>query len=364
MRDHELVHGSLESLGRARSGDASARHTVDTEYRDDSIRVPFDAIRRESPQTGKAYVTIIEGCNHRCTYCIVPTTRGREICRPMDEVLAEVRSLADAGILEVEFLGQTVNAYRDRQGNTLAQLLRATATLPGIERMRFTTSHPAQMTEDLMDAMQASRPTLCPYLHLPVQSGSSEVLARMRRGYDRTTYLAKLHALRERIPEMLFGTDVIVGFPGETEEEFAQTLQLLDEVPFDTVYSFAYSERPGTAAVEMGDDVPLAVRMERLQRVQSRQQEIQQGRNLRWIGETVEVLVEGRSKRDASRWTGRTPENRIVHFSGETSPGQLKWVEITASTPYSLLGRPCGPGGRSTRTRQKRDGKARGTSNA
>jgi tRNA-2-methylthio-N6-dimethylallyladenosine synthase len=230
--------------------------------------------------------------------------------------------------------------------------------------MRFTTSHPAQMTENLMDAMQASRPTLCPYLHLPVQSGSSDVLARMRRGYDCATYVAKLHALRDRIPEMLFGTDVIVGFPGETEEEFAQTLRLLDEVSFDTVFSFAYSERPGTRAGEMGDDVPLAVKMERLQRLQAKQQEIQQRRNLRWVGETVEVLVEARSKRDASRWTGRTPENRIVHFSGETSPGKLEWVEVTRSTPYSLLGKPCGPGEPSTQSQREQAGKARGTSNA
>jgi tRNA-2-methylthio-N6-dimethylallyladenosine synthase len=335
------------TLERLRAGDMSVRHTVDIEYRDDSIRYPFDAIRRESPETGKAYVTIIEGCNHRCTYCIVPTTRGREIYRPMNEVLTEVRALAETGILEVEFLGQTVNAYRDLDANTLADLLRAAAAVPGIERLRFTTSHPAQMTESLMDAMHSTRPTLCPYLHLPVQSGSSDVLARMRRGYDRDTYVAKIQALRDRMPEMLFGTDVIVGFPGETEEEFAKTLDLLDEVSFDTVYSFAYSERPGTRAIALGDDVPMAVKMERLQRLQARQQEIQRRRNQRWIGEQVEVLVEGRSKRDASRWTGRTPENRIVHFAGQTSPGRLEWVKITASTPYSLMGTPCGPPGTS-----------------
>jgi len=351
-------------LERLRAGDTSVRHSVDIEYRDDSIRYPFDAIRRESPETGKAYVTIIEGCNHRCTYCIVPTTRGREICRPLDDVLTEVRALAESGILEIEFLGQTVNAYRDRQANTLAELLHAAAAVPGVERLRFTTSHPAQMTESLMDAMLATRPTLCPYLHLPVQSGSSDVLARMRRGYDRETYLAKIQALRDRMPELLFGTDVIVGFPGETEGEFAQTLGLLDEVPFDTVYSFTYSERPGTGAIALGDDVALAVKMERLQRLQARQQEIQRRRNVRWIGEPVQVLVEGRSKRDASRWTGRTPENRIVHFAGETSPGRLEWVEITASTPYSLIGTPCGPPGASARQAQRRRGDATSESNA
>jgi tRNA-2-methylthio-N6-dimethylallyladenosine synthase len=329
------------TLERLRAGDPSARHTVDTEYREDSIRFPFDSIRRESPETAKAYVTIIEGCNHRCTYCIVPTTRGREICRPMAEVLAEVRSLGEKGIREVEYLGQTVNAYRDREGNTLAELLRATAKMDCIERIRFTTSHPAQMTDTLMDAMLDSRPTLCPYLHLPVQSGSSTVLERMRRGYDRETYLTKIEQLRQRIPEMLFGTDVIVGFPGESEEEFEQTLSLLEEVPFDTVYSFTYSERPGTRALEFGDDIPLAVKMERLQRLQARQQEIQRGRNKMWVGRQVELLVEGRSKRDATRWTGRTPDNRIVHFTGESAPGSFVNVEITTATPYSLVGTPC-----------------------
>lgn len=329
------------TLERLRAGDPSARHTVDTEYRDDSIRFPFDAIRRESPETAKAYVTIIEGCNHRCTYCIVPTTRGREVCRPLEEVLTEVRSLGRKGIREIEFLGQTVNAYRDAEGNTLADLLHATAKIDEIARMRFTTSHPAQMTGELMDAMQASRPTLCPYLHLPAQSGSSAVLERMRRGYDRQTYLSKIQALRERVPEMLFGTDIIVGFPEETEEEFEQTLRLLDEVPFDTVYSFTYSERPGTRAAGVEDDVPLAVKMERLQRLQARQQEIQRGRNQDWIGRQVEVLVEGRSKRDVTRWTGRTPESRIVHFTGQAAPGDFVWVEITKATPYSLGGTPC-----------------------
>ena len=353
------------TLERLRAGDASARHTVDIEYRDDSVRYPFDAIRRESPETGKAYVTIIEGCNHRCTYCVVPTTRGREICRPMDNVLMEARALASTGIVELEFLGQTVNAYRDGQGNTLAELLRAAATIAGIERLRFTTSHPAQMTESLMDAMQATRPRLCPYLHLPVQSGSSQVLERMRRGYDRETYLAKIQALRDRMPEMLFGTDVIVGFPGETEEEFAQTLRLLDEVPFDTVYSFAYSERPGTRAIRLGDTVPLAVKMERLRRLQDRQQEIQRRRNQHWVGKRVEVLVEGRSKRDASRWTGRTPENRIVHFAGDAAPGRLEWVEVTSATPYSLQGRPShGPQRGTSTPPQDRCGDVRPASSA
>ncbi len=188
--------------------------------------------------------------------------------------------------------------------------------------------------------MAAARPKVCPYLHLPVQSGSSPVLARMRRGYDREGYLSKIDTLRRRMPEMLFGTDIIVGFPGETERDFAQTLSLLEEVEYDTVYSFAYSERPATKALEFGETVDLSAKLDRLKRLQARQQRIQQRRNRRWIGRRVAVLVEGRSKRDADRWTGRTPENCIVHFRGESAAGRVEQLEITEATAYFLYGAP------------------------
>jgi tRNA-2-methylthio-N6-dimethylallyladenosine synthase len=327
------------ALARIRDGGSSGLRLTDTEYRQDSIRFPFDEIRRVGESRAKAFVTIIEGCNHRCTYCIVPTTRGREVYRPMPDVLAEVRTLASKGVVEVEFLGQTVNAYRDATGNTLAELLLETAAVDGVRRIRFTTSHPAQMTEPLMDAMAAAQPKVCAYLHLPVQSGSSRVLRAMRRGYDRETYLAKIEALRARIPDMLFGTDVIVGFPGETEDDFLQTMTLLDAVRFDTVYSFAYSPRPGTRALELEDDLPPARKHERLQRLQEHQKGIQATRMAAWRGRTVEVLVEGRSKRNEDRWTGRTVESRVVNFVGDTAPGRLEWVEITETTPFSLTGR-------------------------
>ena len=332
--------GSLPGIlaGLERENPVAGR-AVDTEYREDSIRFPFDEIRREGTGSRKAFVTVIEGCNHRCTYCIVPTTRGREICRPMDDVLAEVRSLAQRGVVEIEFLGQTVNAYREAAGRTLGDLLLASAEVDGVERIRFTTSHPAQMTDRLMDAMAASRPRVCPYLHLPVQSGSSDVLRAMRRGYDREGYLNKIEGLRRRMPEMLFGTDIIVGFPGETEAQFAATLTLLAEVEYDTVYSFAYSPRPGTQALERDDDVPLERKLDRLHRLQAQQKAIQERRNRRWIGEVVEVLVEGPSKRDRSRWTGRTPENRVVNVPGEALPGRRIPVEITGSSAFSLRGR-------------------------
>ena len=341
----DLVIGprAIESIGpalaRIREGRSNRLRFVDTAYREDSIRFPFDEIRRVGENKAKAFVTIIEGCNHRCTYCIVPTTRGREICRPMREVLEEVRTLADKGVLEVEFLGQTVNAYRDAEGNTLAELLRATDALGAIHRIRFTTSHPAQMTERLMDAMAETRPAICPYLHLPVQSGSTRILRAMRRGYDRETYLNKIALLRERIPEMLFGTDVIVGFPGETESDFRETVELLDEVQFATVYSFAYSPRPGTKSLELVDELAPAEKHERLQRLQEHQQRIQRRRMRAFRGRTVEVLVEGRSKRNERRWTGRTADARVVNFEGHSEPSRLERVEITESTPFSLLGR-------------------------
>ena len=311
---------------------------VDTEYRKDSIQFPYDAIRREGLTRSKAYVTVIEGCNHRCTYCIVPTTRGREICRPMSEVIAEVSMLADQGVHEIEFLGQTVNAYRDAEGNTLAELLIATARRTGIHRIRFTTSHPAQMTDRLMDAMGEARPSLCRYLHLPVQSGSSDVLKQMKRGYDRETYLEKIAAIRRRIPDMRFGTDIIVGFPGETEAQFQETLSLMQTVPFDTVYSFTYSERPGTRALEFGDPVPLGEKMERLHRLQSMQNQIQEQRNQDWVGTTQPVLIEGRSRRFSDRWTGRTEQHRVVNFTGAGQEGSIRPVEIQRATAFSLYG--------------------------
>jgi tRNA-2-methylthio-N6-dimethylallyladenosine synthase len=324
-------------VDRLRAGDGSARHTADIALRDDSIRFAFDRIRREEG-TARAYVTVIEGCNHRCTFCVVPSTRGREICRDLDDVLAEVRTLARRGVLEVEFLGQTVNAYRDAAGRGLGELLVAASRIDGIERLRFTTSHPAQMTDRLIERMAEARPALCPYLHLPVQSGSSRVLAAMRRGYDREAYLDRLRAVRARIPEMCFGTDVIVGFPGETEDDFAQTLDLLSEVEFDTVYAFTYSPRPGTPAAAMGEEVPEAMKFARLARLQSLQHEIQARRAQRWIGHDVEVLVDGPSKRDASVWTGRTPEARLVHFPGLTAAGNMVTVRIQGATAYSLRG--------------------------
>jgi tRNA-2-methylthio-N6-dimethylallyladenosine synthase len=331
--------GSLPLLvDRLRAGDETARHAVDVELRNDSIHFPFDQIRREITGTAKAFVTIIEGCNHRCTFCIVPRTRGREVSRDMDDVLDEVRALAASGFREVEFLGQTVNAYRDARGRALGDLLVATAKIDGIERIRFTTSHPAQMTDALMDRMAAARPTLCSYLHLPVQSGSSDVLRAMRRGYDREGYLTKIKGLRDRMPELSLGTDIIVGFPTETEDDFRQTLSLVEEVGFDTVYSFAYSVRPGTAAADLVLNLPEELKFERLARLNAAQKTIQERRNQSWIGRDVEVLVEGPNRRNEQEWTGRTPEARWVHFRGESAPGRFETIRVATVSAYSLRG--------------------------
>jgi tRNA-2-methylthio-N6-dimethylallyladenosine synthase len=331
--------GSLPALlDRARTGETPRGERVDLEYRDDSIRFPFDHIRREGASTGKAFVTIVEGCNHRCTYCIVPRTRGREVYRDMDDVLDEVRALIGRGVLEVEFLGQTVNAYRDGQGRDLADLLLAAGTLDGLRRIRFTTSHPAQMTDRLMDAMANAGRVVSPYLHLPVQSGSSKVLKDMRRGYDRDGYLRKIDGLRQRIPGISLGTDVIVGFPTETEDDFRRTISLLDEVRFDQCYSFSYSPRPDTTALRLGDPVPVGEKLDRLSRLQERQKEIQQESNRRWVGREVEVLVEGPSKRDPGEWTGRTPENRVVNFAGAALQGTMTRLKVVSATAFSLRG--------------------------
>ena len=341
----DLVLGprATRSLGtlleRVQNGETARELLVDTEHRRDSIDFPYDEIHREGEAGGKAFVTIVEGCNHRCTFCIVPRTRGREVCREIGDILAELRRLADRGILEVEFLGQTVNAYRDGAGNGLAELLTAAAAINGIRRIRFTTSHPAQMTGHLMDSMAASGPKVVPFLHLPVQSGSSAVLKDMRRGYDRETYLEKVAGLRERIPGICLGTDIIVGFPTESDSDFRQTLSLLREVRFHNCYSFTYSPRPGTPSELFRDQVGPEEAHDRLQELQAVQKGIQEELHATWIGRRVKVLVEGPSKNNRSRLTGRTAENRIVNCPGEATIDRIVPVLVESATAYALAGR-------------------------
>ena len=312
---------------------------VDTTLYQDSLVAGARAVRET--QRGKAWVTVMEGCNKTCTYCVVPATRGRESSRLLEDLLCEVRELAAAGFHELEFLGQNVNAYRCPDSKAgLADLLRAAGRVDGVRRLRFTTSHPLHLRSDIIRAM-AEVPQVCDHLHLPVQSGSSRVLHAMRRGYDREKYLERVAELRREVPGIALSTDVIVGFPGETEADFLETLSLVREVRFDQMFSFVYSARPGTVAGLLADRTPVELKTERLMELQALQKEIQLESNARLVGRIEEVLVESPSRRAAEEWAGRTTSNRIVNFHAPgIRPGEFARVRITASGANSLRGVP------------------------
>ncbi|HQR04989.1 MAG: tRNA (N6-isopentenyl adenosine(37)-C2)-methylthiotransferase MiaB [Proteobacteria bacterium] len=306
----------------------------------------FDHLPPARKEGASAFVSIMEGCSKYCTFCVVPYTRGEEVSRPLDDVLAEVMTLARQGVKEVTLLGQNVNAYRGAmEGQTnengdadLAFLIEAIAEIPGIERIRFTTSHPREMTQRMID-MYARVPKLVSHLHLPVQSGSDRILAAMKRGYTSLEYKSIIRKLRAVRPDISLSSDFIVGFPGETEDDFEKTLKLIDDVGFDNSYFFIYSPRPGTPAADMADDTPEAVKTGRLIRVQrrieSRALEISQA----MVGTVQRVLVEGHAKKDASELAGRTDNNRVVNFPGPASLiGSFIDVTITAALPHSLRG--------------------------
>lgn len=297
-----------------------------------------EVTRRDNPF--RAYLTIIEGCDYACSYCVVPHTRGPQRSRASAAVLAEVRQLVDGGFSEVQLLGQTVNSYRDPSAEQMnfAQLLRAVAAVSGIRRVRFTTSHPNDFTREIVDAIDCIS-ELCDHVHLPVQSGSNRILKEMRRTYTREEYLERIAWIRVARRPFSITTDVIVGFPGETETEFTETLSLLDEVKFDGVFAFKYSPRPNTSAKDMPDAVPEEVKSQRLAILQQRQREIQILQNQSFLGSEFEVLVDGRHE-SRGQWSGRTTSNRIVNF---TSPaqnllGQYCQVKITGAGPNSLVG--------------------------
>jgi len=290
-----------------------------------------------------AFVPVMEGCDNFCAYCIVPFSRGREKFRPLPNILAEVRDAAAGGAFEVQLLGQNVNSYRDPgSGLGLPDLLGAVAAVHGIEWVRFITSHPKNFGDELIRAM-AGIPKVCPALHLPLQSGSSRILERMNRGYSREDYLALVGRLRQSVPSLLLMTDIIVGFPGETEEDFEATCGLLREVGFAGIFSFRYSPRPLTAAAAVADDVPLEVKRRRLVALQALQRSIQTGIFRSFIGRDVRALVTGPSPKGAGRVSGRTAGNLVVNFDGASdAPGRLVTVRITGSGPYSLHGRAIG----------------------
>jgi tRNA-2-methylthio-N6-dimethylallyladenosine synthase len=297
--------------------------------------------RRDHPF--RAYLTIIEGCDKSCTYCVVPYTRGPERSRASDAILREVRELADVGYTELQLLGQTVNSYRDPSARhlTFSELLLAVAEVAGIRRVRFMTSHPRDLGADIIDAIDAS-PTLCEHIHLPVQAGSTRVLRAMQRSYTREEYLDKISVIRRARRPISITTDIIVGFPGETESDFDETLTLLDAVQFDSVFAFQYSPRPNTAAALMADPVPEGEKVRRLQALLERQRGIQSQSNQRFVGQSFEVLVDGGSRRE-TRWIGRTSSNRTVNFASSRQDllGEYVRVCVTDAGPNSLTGHEC-----------------------
>ena len=294
--------------------------------------------RRSSPW--HAWVSISIGCNNACTFCIVPAVRGPEISRRLGDILAEVESLVADGVIEVTLLGQNVNSYgRDLDGTPMfARLLRALDEVDGLERIRFTSPHPKDFRADTVAAMADSR-RVCEHIHLPVQAGSDRVLKRMKRAYTRTKYMEKLQMVRDAIPDVAVTTDIIVGFPGETEADFQDTLALVAEARYDAAFTFQYSARPMTAAAKMPEQLPKEVVQERFDRLVALQEEISAERNARHVGERVELLVEGISKKDPAKLTGRTRTNKLVHFSADGSePGSFVTAEVTAARPHFLEG--------------------------
>lgn len=292
--------------------------------------------------TVSALVTIMEGCDKFCTYCIIPFTRGREVSRPADQIIEEVRGVVQQGFQEVMLLGQNVNSYGRRrlagEPTTFPELLRRVSAVPGLRRIRFITSHPHDADEAMFRAMQEAEP-VCEHLHLPVQSGSNAVLARMKRDYTIEEYVEKIVRLRQLVPEIAVSTDVIVGFPGETEDDFARTLRLMETVRFDSAFMFTYSPRPMAKASEWLDDLPAEVKNRRLQTLMALQERIGRERDQACVGRTVEVLVEGPSTKDPAEWTGRARDNRHVVFPGEEDlAGRLVEVQVREVRGHTLAG--------------------------
>jgi tRNA-2-methylthio-N6-dimethylallyladenosine synthase len=296
-------------------------------------------IRRTHPF--QAWVTVMQGCDKFCTFCVVPYTRGREQSRPTAAIVQEVKTLAEQGYQEVTLLGQNIDSYgkRSPEGKDLADLLTLLCPIDGIKRIRFITSHPRDFTEKLMHTV-GTLEKVCEYIHLPVQAGSDAVLKRMHRGYTRGEYLTKIERLRTLVPDVAISTDMIVGFPGETEDDFAATLQLVESVEFDSMYLFKYSPRPGTRAATFDDQVPESVKNARFQTLLAAQESIQLRRNQARVGRDEEVLVEGPSKKGSVQLTGRTRQNRPVNFVGHPSlTGSLATVHIVKGGAHSLEGK-------------------------
>jgi len=309
---------------------------VDLDREADSFTIPDQSIAHSSAT--RAYVTAMEGCNHVCSFCVVPRTRGTEICRPVAAIVGEARSLVERGYVEVMLLGQTVNAYAHK-GVDFAGLLAAVHEVEGLQRLRFTTSHPSHVDARFALAMR-DLPKLCPYLHLPFQSGSDPILSSMRRGYSRAEYLEKVSLLRTHVPDLALTADVIVGYPGETEQDFQATVGVVETVGFDGLFVFSYSSRPGTSARRLADEVPEPEKRRRLQVLNSLQQRLQAARNQSRVGSSEEVLVDSVDGR--GRISGRSRHFRIVHFDGPDAwLGRTVRVDVTGAGPNALTGSAC-----------------------
>jgi tRNA-2-methylthio-N6-dimethylallyladenosine synthase len=310
---------------------------LDDRETDECFETEFTA--RTNPHRG--YITIIEGCDKFCSYCIVPFTRGKERSRTSESVLAEARQMAALGYTEIQLLGQNVNSYRDSAGKrSFAELLTAVAEVPGIRRVRFTTSHPRDFGKDIVDAID-STPALCDHIHLPVQSGSTRVLDAMQRLYTRDQYLERISWMKSAHRDISITTDVIVGFPGETEDDFQETLGLLDEVGYDGVFAFKYSPRPNTPSFTMDDAIPDEEKSRRLNVLLERQRGIQKASYQKHLGQEIEVMVEGRNEA-RQQWQGRTSQNKTLNFAAPESVnlevGSYVPVRVTTAFPNSLLG--------------------------
>ena len=306
----------------------------------------FDHLPPARVDGASAFVSIMEGCSKYCTYCVVPYTRGEEVSRPFDDVLTEVAGLAAQGVKEVTLLGQNVNAYRGTMGGTaeiadFALLIEYVAEIPGIERIRYTTSHPNEFTQRLVE-VYGRVPQLVNHLHLPVQHGSDRILAAMKRGYTALQFKSIIRKVRALRPDISLSTDFIVGFPGETAEDFAQSMKLIDDIGFDASFSFVFSPRPGTPAAALPDDTPASVKLERLQQLQARIEQTVRAISASRVGTVQRVLVEGPSRRNAAELMGRTECNRIVNFAGSARLiGQMVDVRITEALPHSLRADVC-----------------------
>jgi tRNA-2-methylthio-N6-dimethylallyladenosine synthase len=327
----------LVQIENAEAGKRLRVTGLDDRETDECFETEFTA--RTNPHRG--YITIIEGCDKFCAYCVVPFTRGKERSRTSESVLAEARQMADLGYSEIQLLGQNVNSYKDPSGKkSFAELLAAVGEIPGIRRVRFTTSHPRDFGRDIVEAID-SVPSLCDHVHLPVQSGSARVLAAMQRLYTRDEYLERISWIKAARREISITSDMIVGFPGETEIEFEETLSLLEEVEYDGIFGFKYSPRPNTPALGLEDAIPDEEKVRRLAVLNERQRLIGKRRNERHLGEALEVMVEGRNE-SRGQWIGRTSQNKVFNFAApddaKPSIGGYVTVVTTGSFPNSLLG--------------------------